>query len=283
MNEDITYQFKLTSIETNHIGIEEVLSFYTFSKKYSNKKIVLNLDNLNHFDANLSSLLISICYRLKWENKIYVFIEIPKHLNVLFRNGLLSHLVGNGNDNSKYFDNRLSTITLKSFNIDEEDNFVSYLKSDFLSHRGLDKLSSTTKSNIRSQYIEVFMNALEHANIKYPIFACGQFFPEKNILKFTLVDLGDGFLKKINIKTKGKIDDFKSAILWATTDTNTTRENNIGGTGLKDLKKYCDTNNGSIHICSGDGYVNFIKDKTLEYKLKNFFSGSIINIIFRNI
>jgi len=283
MNEDISFQFKQTSIVTDSIGVDEVVSFYTFSKNYFNKKITLNLSNLNHFDANLSSLLISICFKLKVENKIYVFIEIPNHLNVLFRNGLLSHLIGNGNDNSKYFDNRLSTISLKSFNIEDDDAFVHYLKQDFLSHRGLDKLSLTTKNNIKSQYVEVFMNAIEHANIKHPVFACGQFFPERSILKFTLVDLGDGFLKKINSKTKGHIDNYKSAIVWATTDTNTTRVNNIGGTGLKELKKYCDNNNGSLHICSGDGYVNFLKEKTFEYKLKNTFEGSIINIIFRDI
>lgn len=127
------------------------------------------------------------------------------------------------------------------------------------------------------------MNAIEHANIKHPIFACGQYFPEKNLLKFTLVDLGDGFLKKISIKTNGKINDYKSAIVWATTDTNTTRDNNLGGTGLKDLKKYCDDNNGSLHICSGDGYVNFLKDKTFESKLKTPLDGSLINIILRKI
>lgn len=135
MNNDISYQFKQSTIETNSIGVQEVLNFYAFANQFSYKKVTLDLFNLNHFDANLSALLIAICLKLKIENKVSVYIEIPNELNVLFRNGLLAHLCGKGNDNSKYYDSRQSTITLKSFYLDDEDNFVEYLKKDFLSHR----------------------------------------------------------------------------------------------------------------------------------------------------
>jgi hypothetical protein len=100
------------------------------------------------------------------------------------------------------------------------------------------------------------------------------------------VDLGVGFLKKISITTNGKVNNDRSAIIWATEGLNTTKDKIVfgpGGTGLKDLKSYCSANNGSFHICSGTGYVNMIGNKTLEHTLKTPFPGTIINIILRNI
>ena len=102
-------------------------------------------------------------------------------MNVFFRNGLISHLKGDGNLNS-YGDNRESTIPLKAFDKEDDDNYCRYLKSDFLGHRGLDNLTKTVKDNLRDHFLEVFINAVQHANPILPIYACGQYFPEKNIL-----------------------------------------------------------------------------------------------------
>lgn len=111
-------------------------------------------------------------------------------------------------------------------------------------------------------------------------------FPKKRILKFTLVDLGEGFLKKIFEKTNQEIKTDNSAIIWSTYDLNTTKDTakfGPGGTGLKELKKYCEDNNGSLHICSNSGYVNFMKNHTMEHTLQHPMYGSFINLIFRNI
>ncbi len=55
------------------------------------------------------------------------------------------------------------------------------------------------------------------------------------------------------------------------------------GTESQELKNECNNNNGSLHICSGSGYVNMLKNKTIEYTLPIRFPGSIINIIMRKI
>lgn len=279
---EISYSFKNACIETNPNGIAELLGFYNYASKYKYAKINLNFTELNHFDANLSALLLALIHKLRVENKLYIYIDIPNHMNVLFRNGLLSHLKGNGNLN-EYEDNRKSTIPLKCFLPNQEDEFCEYLKSEFFAHRGLDNLSYTIKANLRTHYLEMFINAVEHSNSNLPIFTCGQYFPEKNILKFTLVDIGEGFLKKINAKTNGQIVKDSDALVWACLDNNTTKKDNIGGIGLKDLKKYCNNNNGSFHLCSGIGFVNFIGVKTIENRMQNIMPGSIVNITLRKI
>jgi hypothetical protein len=280
-----TYTINLREIETNHIGIGELMKFYAFAKQYRYCGVQLNISPANSMDANLSALLLAIAHKLKTENKVHVFLLMADHMNVFFRNGLIAHLQGKGNANP-YEDNRQSTIPLTAFLTTEEEDFCQYLRRDFFGHRGLENLTATTKTNLSTHFEEIFVNVVQHANTTYPVFTCGQYFPEKNVLKFTLVDLGDGFLKKITEKTGGEVSTDNAAILWATYNLNTTKDVKTfgpGGTGLKELKKYCEENNGSFHICSGGGYLNFLKNKTFEYTLSEPLQGSLVNLIFRNI
>jgi hypothetical protein len=279
------YKISVLTIETNFHGIDELIKFYGFASQFTYTSVELDLTSVNHIDANLSALIMALAHKLKHNNKNWIFIVFPPHMNVFFRNGLISHLKGEGNLNS-YGDNRESAIPLKAFDKEDDDNYCRYLKSEFLGHRGLDYLTKTVKDNLQNHFLEVFINAVQHANPLLPIYACGQYFPEKNILKFTLIDLGCGFLQKISEKTNGSVNDDKTAIIWATDSLNTTKNKAVsgpGGLGLKELKKYCATNNGSFHICSGSGYVNMNGDKTFENNLKIPLQGSLINLIFRNI
>ena len=285
MGEKQNYTIKINEIGTDHIGIGEILKFYNYAKQYRYCQIQLNVSTVNSIDANLSALILAIVHKLKEENKVSVFIILGDGMGVFYRNGLVSHLSGKGNENI-YGDVRESTIPLTVFGNEDEDSFCQYLRKDFFGHRGLDKLSLTTRMSLSTHFEEIFCNAVMHANSTYPMYACGQYFPVKKILKFTFVDLGDGFLKKISEQTNGEIKKDKDAILWSTYKLNSTKDVKAfgpGGLGLKELKKYCNENNGSLHICSGNGYVNFIKDKTMEQELTYHLKGSLVNLIFRDI
>ena len=273
------------SIETNSIGIAEILSFYKKASSSPLSKVVYDLNGLTLFDGNLSAFLLAIIHRLKSLHRKYVFVEIPSHINVLFRNGLVAHLAGAGNNN-KYEDDRKSTIPLKSFDLNEDENFSNYLQVDFFGHRGMDDISHSTKKNLRTQFIEVFNNVQIHSNAQHPMFACGQYFPQQGILKFTMADLNDGFLRKIQINTNGEITTDKGAIEWSLLSNNTTKDFTIygpGGTGLKDLKKYCETNDGSLQIISGINMSTFVKGRIVNNRLESNYQGAVVNLIFRNL
>jgi hypothetical protein len=280
-----SYTIHLKEVETTNIGVSELMKFYAFAKQYTYKSVQLNLSTVNTLDANLSALILAIAHKLRAENKVTVFVLFADGMGIFFRNGLIGHLTGKGNANP-YPDDRQSAIPLTTFNIDDDEKFCQYLRRDFFGHRGLEGLTTTTRTNLSTHYEEIFTNVGLHANTTAPIYCCGQYFPEKKMLKFTLVDVGDGFLKKIALKTTGQVKTDKDAILWATRELNTTKDiatYGPGGTGLKELIKYCATNNGSLHICSGTGYVNFHKTGSLEHTLPIAFKGTIVNLIFRNI
>lgn len=285
MSDKPTYTISLKEIETNHAGVSELLKFYEWARQYKYSSVQLNISPCNSMDANLSALLLAIVHKLKAENKIYVFLILADGMNVFMRNGLIAHLSGKGNANP-YTDNRESTIPCTVFDTTDDEGFCQYVRRDFFGHRGLLNVPSTTKINLTTHFEEIFVNVLQHAETTYPVFTCGQYFPEKNVLKFTLVDLGQGFLKKIAQKTKGEVNTDNQAIIWSTYDLNTTKDIltfGPGGTGLKELKKYCAENDGSLHISSGQGYVNFLKGKTMEYRLPAPMPGSLVNLIFRKI
>lgn len=286
MMEQLEYTLNIAEISTTHSGVNELLKFYKYANQFKYKSISLNLSFVNNFDANLSCLLLSLINKLKSENKLSFFVNIPKHMNVLFRNGLVSHLKGNGNEN-EYPDDRLSTIPLVMFEVGDDSSFIEYLNRDFLGHRGLDSLSKTTKTNLRTHFLEIFNNVYLHANCSYPIHTCGQYFPESKTLKFSLVDLGDGFLKKIFENTNGKVSTDTESLVWSITGYNTTKDVKTfgpGGTGLKDLKTYCENNQGSFQICSGSGFL-YVSTKGVynTFNLNNHLRGSLVNIIFRNL
>jgi hypothetical protein len=74
------------------------------------------------------------------------------------------------------------------------------------------------KKKLKDCYFEIFDNVGIHANTSYPVMVCGQFFPFLKELKFTLVDLGEGFLKRIKAHTAATalpITMAPQAIAWA--------------------------------------------------------------------
>lgn len=275
-------------IDTNSLGVAELLSFYSKAVASPHSRITYDFQKLSNFDGNMSALLLALIHDLKIKHRKYVRVEIPPHLNVLFRNGLVSHLMGDGNNN-KYEDTRQSTIPLKSFDLNEDDPFSYYLHHDFFGHRGIDNISLSTKRVLCGHFVEVFNNVQIHSNSKYPLFTCGQYFPQQSQLKFTMVDLGDGFLKKIKIKTQNTAEPIltdNKAIEWALLNNNTTKnleEYGPGGTGLKDLKNYCQKNDGSMQIISGSNMMTYIKGKVVNNKLLHPHQGAIVNLIFRGI
>ncbi|MBR9859983.1 hypothetical protein GYB22_04415 [bacterium] len=235
-------------------------------------------------DANLCAPLLAVIELVKTQKRVRTFMEFGDIVNVFYRNGMMSHLQGLGNNN-EYEDERESTIPLKKFDQADDEIFCNYVAKDFFGHRGLFKVPKKIKDALAEHYAEIFTNVGIHARTDLPVYCCGQYFPQKNVLKFTLVDLGVGFLTPIQEKTTGGIDNDNDAIIWATSDFNTTKDESLGpgGTGLKLLKEYCYKNNGSLHICSGKGFVNMLNNRALEFRMPHPFPGSIINIIIRKI
>lgn len=119
-------------------------------------------------------------------------------------------------------------------------------------------MSQGVKEKMTELIYELFVNAQIHSGTEN-IYTCGQFFPYKNKIEFTVVDTGVGFKEKVNHKFNRKLS-AEQAIKWAVQDKNTTKDI-TGGLGLAMLKEFTDYNKGKIQIVSSDGYYLFSKGR----------------------
>jgi hypothetical protein len=272
-------------IKTSMIGYESLLQFFNICNKHKNKKIRLNFTKLKWFDANMSANLILFCNILKTENNLTFEIVSLKSCSisdVLMRNNFFKMITNK--DELFLVDINESTISLGNYNGQNGDAFVNYIEKNFINHRSLHNLAEDEKINLRNNYFEIFDNIDTHANSSVGCFVCGQMFPSKRLTKFTIVDYGDGFLKKIASKTLNEVVQIKSysdAIIWAL-QGNTTKINEPGGTGLSGVLKYCHDSGSSMQIISGDSFFEFVDNKKIFRSINNNIKGTTINLILKN-
>ncbi len=267
------------SLYTDFSGIKRLFEFYHKAKDYYNTTIYIDFYHLEWFDANLSAIFGSILSKLSTENNLVFSTDLnflEDNFNVLFRNGFL-------NSENVVIDEQKSTISFKNFSPDDKIGFISYLENDLLIHRGMPTLSSDQKEKILDSLIEVFNNIQIHSMSESDFFVCGQYYPIKGVLIFTMVDLGVGFLPAINVKTKGTVNNSYDAILWALVKRNTTKTNSPGGLGLSDLYAFLKESNGNLQIITGDTFWSIDLEQTLlkKFSFPNPYVGSILNLVFK--
>ena len=102
----------------------------------------------------------------------------------------------------------------------------------------------------RESIFEIFSNAVLHSRTEMGIFSCGQFFPRRHRLDFSVADLGIGMRRNIQENTGMDLSSV-AALEWATQGQNTTKRGPVpGGLGLKLLSEFIDLNGGCIQILS---------------------------------
>jgi len=269
------------NFRTGSSSYQEIASLFNQAKRFKGNVIEIDLSQVKWFDANLSASFLALSYYCDkmFNTKIRVNQKnIPSDLDVLNRNGLVNKLNTDLNASCP-IDDRLSTVQVEHFYDIDVNKFAKYIKNDLLSHRGLGNVNLGDKRTVNDSYMELFDNANTHGTDKHPLFTCGQYFSRKKELKFSMVDLGVGFLDNVKVYTDGEINTSKAAIEWAMERFNSST--GIGGDGIPDILNYCKNNNGIIHIASGNCYYKSINGKNSSTILKQSMVGTTINLTFR--
>lgn len=175
------------------------------------------------------------------------------------------------------YDTHGTTIPYQRFNAGDERYFAAYLNK-LLRGKGLPKMSSALEERFKNSILEVFVNATTHSESKLGVFACGQYYPNKQRLDFSVADAGIGMRRKIYKELGLKMNSDK-AIEWALQEGNTTKKDNVpGGLGLKLIREFIDKNQGRIQIVSDRGYWEFSPSGETLTRLDISFPGTVINI-----
>ncbi len=130
----------------------------------------------------------------------------------------------------------------------------------------------------RESIFEIFSNAVLHSCTKLGIFSCGQLFPSRNRLDFTVADLGIGIRQNVESHIGFSLS-AEQAITWATEGNNTTKHGNVpGGLGLKLLCEFIDQNRGCIQIVSDAGYWRRENEEIHTTLLEYPFPGTVVSV-----
>lgn len=261
-------------LESTPSGFRRLANFYHECSKHKDEIIIIDFSNLQWFDANLTSILLSMMYLLNQERNLIFEIDynlMKSKFDILFRNGFIP------SDDDSVKENFDSCIRLQSFNKEDDVAFLDYIENELLAHNGLSQMSKEDKSGMIVNMCEVFAN-VSHARTEHPIFACGQYYPRNKVLKFSLVDLGIGYLTPIREYTGGDITCPKEAIQWAIGE-NSTKPDAPGGMGLPDLLSFLKSTGGNCSIISDGVYWLTDAGKLGPRTVKNHL-GTIITIEF---
>jgi hypothetical protein len=269
-------------VYTDVSGFRQLLKFYQECRGYENSTIYIKLDNIQWIDGNLCAFLGALLFRLTKENKLNFAInakQVSDKCGILFHNNFIPL-----EQNIKQYAKK-SCVPYQGFYPKQKDEFLDYLENELLVHPAMPKLKNEIKEKLIDDLTEIYANIDKHAETGDPFFVCGQYYPSKGYLNFTISDLGVGFFKKIKELQPDKIHSCGDAILWAVAG-NSTKLDAPGGSGLKNLNTYLDNNNGGLQILTGDaGWCSRTAKASLIFPngitdLRNNYLGAAINLEF---
>lgn len=263
----------LSNIHNDYDGFNKLIKFY---EDYSDEVLeFIELHMNTWFDANLSAVLGGIIDKLSKDNFIEFKTMSPHIEKILQKNGFLAHFG---------FDSTIDTYhtTIKYLKLKPTDSryFNSYIHTELFGRSELPSMSAALKKKISESIYEMFVNAQIHSETEF-IYTCGQFFPQRSEIIFTIVDTGIGFSKRIE-KNLGETISSSQAIKWAMTEGHTTKQGTPGGIGLAVLKDFIIRNKGKIQIISGDAMYQLNNGSEEYLKFDSFFDGTIINMVFKS-
>jgi hypothetical protein len=263
---------KIVNIDNSFDSYQCLINLYEEHKAKKFDSIHIGL--YQWFAANTSAVLGAILDLFTENfNDIHFDYIKPETEKILLKNDFLTYY-----GKAREIDTNHTTIRFQKLSPTDGKYFKTYVIEELIGRTELPLMSLAVKGKIVEAIYEIFVNAQIHSETKN-IYTCGQFFPTKNKIEFTIVDTGIGFKDKINNRFKSSLSAIQ-AIQWAVEDKNTTKENVTGGIGLALLKEFIRLNKGKMQIVSDSGFYEF-GTRGLDAKLfKGQFPGTIVNLQF---
>lgn len=261
------------SINNNFDGYQKLCKFFHESTSQDHN---VTISIHNWFSANLCSPLGGIIHL---ENKRGVLFRLDTSnicTKIFDKNGF-NHKIFSCEKQIDTYNTTVPFDYFKSVKGDENvEEFISYL-DNLISKTVFPKLTEGAQKCIKKALSEIYINASMHSKGEN-VYVCGQYFPTKDELDFTITDTGIGFKKTIDSRyPNNDIKNDIEAIEWCLKKGNTTKKS-PGGLGLDLLLNFLKLNNGKLQIVSKRGFYSSSNDNIIQKELKYPFPGSIINM-----
>lgn len=255
-------------IHTDQDGFEEIARIYTAIEHEPPGDVVVDCSRLEWLDANMCAPLAAAV--VAPARRILIQKLRPSIETILRKNGFLGGPLD---------DTHGTTIRCQQFDVTSKSEFASYVEHNFRG-KGLPVMSIGLQREFRRSIFELFENAVTHSNTTLGIFACGQFFPNKQQLHFSLADRGIGIPESVR-RYLGRSLAASEAIDWAMSGQNTTRrvaDGVPGGLGLKIMRDFIAQNGGAIRVASESGFWWVRRADVGRAILRTPFPGTVVDI-----
>ncbi len=202
-------------------------------------------------------------------------ININDDINIFFARNCFSEKINRCLCEDKYH----TSIKYSEFLENRDDDKIGEYIEEILGNRVFFNCNNTIRESLIDCIFELFENAYFHGKANY-IYTCGQFFPKKEKLIFSIVDFGKTIPE--NVLKKEFFSQDCECIDWAMGYQNSTKElvnGYPGGSGLFLLEKFIGERNGWLQIVSRKGiYEKRFNNDTIIYKddLLYGFPGTVI-------
>lgn len=262
------------TIRSNCNGFDNIAHIAKQTQALFLDAVELDLSSCSFFEANMSAPLYAVIAQLRDDLNDVSIVNVPSGVNTILRKNKFLTVF----NLPELMDTNQTTLPFKIFKLNAGDQFNDYLGA-YMNGRGIPAMSEALTKRFRQSLFEIFLNSTIHSESKSGVFVCGQFFPLKHQLDFTIADAGVGIRENVRRYTGNEKLNSCKAIEWAMTEGNTTKTGNQpGGLGLKLIKDFVQLNKGKLQIVSRYGYYEFSANGESIQKMNHDFPGTCINI-----
>ncbi len=264
----------LQQIRHCRAGFAELVDLAAQAERCFLEQIEIDMAGASWFDADMCAAFGALLYRFGHNLNTVRLLNIPNLVEqILSKNAFLSSY-----GRKPIPDTWGTTIPYQRFETKDERYFASYIERELVQRPEIPAMSPRLLKKFRESIFEIFSNAVIHSETELGIFSCGQFYPKKNLLVFSVADLGIGIPGNVKKKIGSQLLP-ERAIACAVDGRFTTKSGPIpGGLGLKLLSDFIRLNKGAFVIVSDKGYWELRRGQTLTDKFRNAFPGTVVTI-----
>jgi hypothetical protein len=235
---------------------------------------LIDLTGLSWLEATMCACLGAVLHKQTMRGKTLAIAGLSgKPEAILRKNGFLTHF---GHDRIR--DTYETTIQYGQFQRKDREAFQRYISHHFRpGSRGLPEMSMALLRRFRESLFEIYWNAVEHSETELGIFACGQYFPRRNRLSLSIVDLGVGIRERI-FRDLGTRMNPGEAINWAMSGNTSRKGRRPGGLGLMLIRELVNLNDGRIVVVSDSGYWKLAKGSVKQKYFDRPFLGTVVTV-----
>ena len=248
----MTYYFP-RRVSTDRDGYETLARLHNASRHLFGGRLTLDSTHLRFFDANMCAPLGAVLALVADRLNALRLVNMPTSVErILRRNRFLARY--------GYFslpDSNQTTMPFRRIHFPGDGEFSEYVSEQFRG-KGLPRMSDRAADAFRKSVFEVFQNATLHSDSGPGAFVCGQFYPKRERLDFTVADAGIGIRERVREYLGVPDLSSVSCLRWAIEPRHSTRTKpSPGGLGFEFLKKFVTLNGGRLQIASRRGYYEF--------------------------